>query len=361
MKGGPSVEVLLDLPLGDDAGIARQAADVLKTQVFLYEADTDRLKAAYRPATRSPTEILRATPGRVLHHAPGDRRDDPGRHLSSPRWATSPPTCSPRAPTRTPASDRELHGQVHLRARQGQKQDAARGAQAQHPDKRIMLSPRKGTMGVGSSRMSGRQQRRPLDRRAGEPLRPVHQHRADRRRHQRHLADLPHHRRRHRRHRARPQELGRSRRDGDVSSTTTASPCWRTYSDRHGHRPDDQHRTKSSTTRRRKELCDISPAFTPQKLEFMKARRLLRRRLRQEAPDLRGETSGWTKPAVYAAAKEVSHAGQGLTAVEKIFNRNAVGTSPGPSLHAGLGRAVEGQHRRLPGHHGPDDRPRNSR
>ena len=43
MKGGPSVKVLLDLALGDDAAIAAQAADVLKTQVFLYEADTDRL------------------------------------------------------------------------------------------------------------------------------------------------------------------------------------------------------------------------------------------------------------------------------------------------------------------------------
>ncbi len=43
MKGGPSVEVLLDLALGDDAAIAAQAADVLKTQVFLYEADMERL------------------------------------------------------------------------------------------------------------------------------------------------------------------------------------------------------------------------------------------------------------------------------------------------------------------------------
>ena len=46
MKGGPSVDVLLDLALGEDDDIARQAADVLKTQVFLYEADTDRLTQA---------------------------------------------------------------------------------------------------------------------------------------------------------------------------------------------------------------------------------------------------------------------------------------------------------------------------
>ena len=44
MKGGPSVEVLLDLALGEDAAIARASADVL-AQVFLYEADTDRLRS----------------------------------------------------------------------------------------------------------------------------------------------------------------------------------------------------------------------------------------------------------------------------------------------------------------------------
>ena len=39
MKGGPSVEVLLDLALAEDVPIANKAAEVLKTQVFLYEAD----------------------------------------------------------------------------------------------------------------------------------------------------------------------------------------------------------------------------------------------------------------------------------------------------------------------------------
>ena len=47
MKGGPSVEVLLDLALGEDGDVAKQAAEVLKTQVFLYEADTDRLEASF--------------------------------------------------------------------------------------------------------------------------------------------------------------------------------------------------------------------------------------------------------------------------------------------------------------------------
>ncbi|MEL7239017.1 MAG: aconitase family protein, partial [Planctomycetota bacterium] len=47
------------------------------------------------------------------------------------------------------------------------------------------------------------------------------------------------------------------------------------------------------------------------------------------------ETLGVEMPAVYATSKEVSHEGQGLTAVEKIFNKNAVGTTPGKALHAG--------------------------
>ena len=36
MKGGASIEVLLDLAFGDDDDIAKQAAKVIKTQVFLY-------------------------------------------------------------------------------------------------------------------------------------------------------------------------------------------------------------------------------------------------------------------------------------------------------------------------------------
>ena len=39
MKGGPSVKVLIDLTLSDDMAVAAPAAEVLKTQVFLYEAD----------------------------------------------------------------------------------------------------------------------------------------------------------------------------------------------------------------------------------------------------------------------------------------------------------------------------------
>ena len=46
-------------------------------------------------------------------------------------------------------------------------------------------------------------------------------------------------------------------------------------------------------------------------------------------------------PQVYAPSKEISIEGQGLTAVEKIFNKNAVGTTPGATLHAGSNVRVE--------------------
>ena len=47
MKGGPSVEVLLDLILDAENSIAERAGEVLKTQVFLYDADSQRLKKAF--------------------------------------------------------------------------------------------------------------------------------------------------------------------------------------------------------------------------------------------------------------------------------------------------------------------------
>ena len=58
MKGGPSVEVLIDLALGDDPAIAKNASDVLKTQVFLYEADTDRLEAAFKAGNAVAKDVL---------------------------------------------------------------------------------------------------------------------------------------------------------------------------------------------------------------------------------------------------------------------------------------------------------------
>ena len=58
MKGGPSIKVLLDLALGDNDTIAKAASEVLKTQVFLYEADTDRLENAYNKGNEYAKQLI---------------------------------------------------------------------------------------------------------------------------------------------------------------------------------------------------------------------------------------------------------------------------------------------------------------
>ena len=58
MKGGPSIEVLLDLALGNDTAIAKEAAKVLKTQVYLYEADTARLEKSFKSGNAVAKEIV---------------------------------------------------------------------------------------------------------------------------------------------------------------------------------------------------------------------------------------------------------------------------------------------------------------
>ena len=58
MKGGSSVEVLLDIALGKDVSKAEQAAKVLKTQVFLYEADTSRLEKAFNAGNSIAKKII---------------------------------------------------------------------------------------------------------------------------------------------------------------------------------------------------------------------------------------------------------------------------------------------------------------
>ena len=58
MKGGPSIEVLLDLALGNDSNIATQAAGSFKTQVYLYDADMARIKEAFEKGNAVAKDIL---------------------------------------------------------------------------------------------------------------------------------------------------------------------------------------------------------------------------------------------------------------------------------------------------------------
>ena len=83
------------------------------------------------------------------------------------------------------------------------------------------------------------------------------------------------------------------------------------------------------------ELIDISEAFTPQKMEFMKAGGSYAVVFGKKLQAFAAEVLGVEVPVVFAPSKEISHKTQGLTAVEKIFNKNAVGSTPGTVLHAG--------------------------
>ena len=84
-----------------------------------------------------------------------------------------------------------------------------------------------------------------------------------------------------------------------------------------------------------KELVDIAAAFTPQKLEFMKAGSSYAIVFGKKLQTFAAQTLGVEPVTVFASNKEIAIEGQGLTAVEKIFNRNAVGVTPGKILHAG--------------------------
>ena len=138
--------------LGNDAAIAKEAANVLKTQVFLYEADTNRLKEAFNSGNEIAKEILEsyakaefftklpevAEEIKVVTYIAGE--GDISTDLLSP---------GNQAHSR---SDRELHGKCMITP---EAQEEIKALQAKHPDASVMLIAEKGTMGVGSSRMSG--------------------------------------------------------------------------------------------------------------------------------------------------------------------------------------------------------------
>ena len=154
MKGGPSVEVLLDLALGQDESIAKEAAAVLKTQVFLYEADTDRLANAHAAGNGIATDIIESyAKAEFFTNLPDVEETIDVVTYVAGVGDISTDLLSPGSDAHS-RSDRELHGKSmfeHDTVRQNELLEL----QKQHPDKRIMLVAEKGTMGVGSSRMSG--------------------------------------------------------------------------------------------------------------------------------------------------------------------------------------------------------------
>ena len=341
MKGGPSVDVLLDLALGNDTAIANEAAKVLKTQVFLYEADTARLEKAFNSGSDIAKEIIESyAQAEFFTKLPEIEEEIEVVTYIAGVGDISTDLLSPGGDAHS-RSDRELHGQC-LFEHNKDMQNELLTLQEKHPNKRVMLIAEKGTMGVGSSRMSGVNNVALWTGVKSSPYVPFIN-----------IAPV-------------------------IAGTNGISPIflttvgvtggigldlknWVQQKDAEGNTVRDEdgepvlkqeYSVETGTvltikTKEQKlyngdkELKDISAAFTPQKMEFMKAGGSYAVVFGKKLQSFAAKTLGIEAPQVYATSKEISVEGQGLTAVEKIFNKNAVGTTPGKILHAGSDVRVE--------------------
>ncbi|CTQ56754.1 Aconitate hydratase 2 [Roseibium album] len=335
MKGGPSVEVLLELALGDDLSIARQAAEVLKTQVFLYDADTDRLKEAFAAGNAIARDILESyAKAEFFTKLPDVDEEVKVVTYIAGEGDISTDLLSPGNQAHS-RSDRELHGKCLITERAQKEIEALK---IQHPDKRVMLIAEKGTMGVGSSRMSGVNNVALWTGKQASPYVPFVN-----------IAPV-------------------------VAGTNGISPIflttvgvtggigidlknWVKKLDTDGNpilnndgNPvlEEKYSVATGTVltinikdgklyneEGTEELVDVSASFSPQKLEFIKAGGSYAIVFGKKLQNFACETLGVELKSAFAPSKEIFHEGQGLTAVEKIFNTNALGVKPGAVLHAG--------------------------
>lgn len=332
MKGGPSVEALLDIALSDDAQAAA-AGEVLKSQVFLYDADTARLADAFNAGNAIAKDILESYAKAEFFTKLDDipEKIDVVTYIAA-EGDISTDLLSPGHQSHSRA-DRELHGKCMITP-EAQEEIVALGKK--HPNAKVMLIAEKGTMGVGSSRMSGVNN---VALWAGEKTSPYIPF----------INNKP-----------------------VVAGTNGIAPIflttvgvtggigldlknWVKKTDASGEVVRDEngdpileeaYSVATGTiltidTQAKKlyngseELADVADSFTPQKVEFMKAGGSYAVTFGKKLQTFAAETLGVDAPSVYAASKEISNEGQGLTAVEKIFNRNAVGVASPTPLHTG--------------------------
>ncbi|WP_439133412.1 bifunctional aconitate hydratase 2/2-methylisocitrate dehydratase [Pseudomaricurvus sp.] len=333
MKGGPSIEALLDLALSADEAVAKPAAEVLKTQVFLYEADYDRLEEAYKDGSAIAKEILESyAKAEFFTKLPEVEEKIEVVTYIAAEGDISTDLLSPGNQAHSRA-DRELHGQCMITP---EAQQEIVALQKKHPNAKVMLIAEKGTMGVGSSRMSGVNNVALWAGKQASPYVPFIN-----------IAPV-------------------------VAGTNGIAPIflttvdvtggigldlknWVKKVDADGNAVTDENgdpvleeaysvatgTVLTIDTKAKKlyngdkELVDVSGAFTPQKMEFMKAGGSYAVTFGKKLQTFAAEALGIEPAQVYAPSKEISHEGQGLTAVEKIFNRNAVGVNSKTPLHAG--------------------------
>ena len=334
MKGGPSIKVLLDIALESTNGSAKSACEVLKTQVFLYEADMERLVNAHKEGNKIALELLESyAKAEFFTKMPEVPEKIELVTFVAGIGDISTDLLSPGSDAHS-RSDRELHGQCMFDHNKEQ-QKALLELKEKYPNRRVMLIAEKGTMGVGSSRMSGVNNVALWIGKKASPYIPFIN-----------IAPV-------------------------IAGTNGVSPIflttvgvtggigldlknWEKTYDKKGQLVLDDNNepvlkqtysvdtgtllTINTKTKKLfkegKEVMDISSAFTPQKIEFMKAGGSYAVVFGKKLQTFAAKTLNSNIENIYAPSKEIFNEGVGLTAVEKIFNKNSVGTSRN-ILHAG--------------------------
>ena len=334
MKGGPSIKVLLDIALESTNASAKSACEVLKTQVFLYEADMERLVNAHKEGNKIALELLESyAKAEFFTKMPEVPEKIELVTFVAGIGDISTDLLSPGSDAHS-RSDRELHGQCMFDHNKEQ-QKALLELKEKYPNRRVMLIAEKGTMGVGSSRMSGVNNVALWIGKKASPYIPFIN-----------IAPV-------------------------IAGTNGVSPIflttvgvtggigldlknWEKTYDKNGQLVLDDNNepvlkqtysvdtgtllTINTKTKKLykegKEVMDISSAFTPQKIEFMKAGGSYAVVFGKKLQTFAAKTLNSNIENIYAPSKEIFNEGVGLTAVEKIFNKNSVGTSR-KILHAG--------------------------
>ena len=335
MKGGPSVKVLLDFALGEDIVLATKASDVLKTQVFLYDADTSRIEEAFKTGNNIAKQLLESyAKAEFFTNLPEVEEEIEVVTYVAAEGDISTDLLSPGNQAHSRA-DRELHGKCMISE---EAQVEIKKLQEKHPNKRVMLVAEKGTMGVGSSRMSGVNNVALWTGIQASPYIPFVN-----------IAPI-------------------------VAGTNGISPIFLTTvgvtggigvdlknwvkkigSDgkpilNNDNSPvlEEKYSVETGTilkinSKQKKlfnengdeELADLTSSFTPQKLEFMKAGGSYAIVFGKKLQNFACKVLDIELNSAFAPSKEIFHKNQGLTAVEKIFNANALGVKEGSILHAG--------------------------
>ena len=335
MKGGPSVRVLLDIALGEDPIIAKKALEVLKTQMFLYDSDTYRIEEAYNHGNEIANELLKSyCKAEFFTNLPEIKEEIEVVTYVAAEGDISTDLLSPGNQAHS-RSDRELHGKCMISE---EAQTEIRKLQQEHPTKRVMLVAEKGTMGVGSSRMSGVNNVALWTGIQASKYIPFVN-----------IAPI-------------------------VAGTNGISPIFLTTvgvtggigvdlknwvkkigSDgkpilNNDNSPvlEEKYSVETGTilkinSKQKKlfnengdeELADLTSSFTPQKLEFMKAGGSYAVVFGKKLQNFACKVLDVELNSAFAPSKEIFYKDQGFTAVEKIFNANALGVKEGSILHAG--------------------------